>query len=264
MEIFRLFESTMANVQPGPSIKHLRRDQLLDNYEAAAKTLQTLIKAKESEITYRRDLIKMLEDSKAYHDAKLLQAKQEYQTAKSHIPENIDLKSNASKPASLNRSTTPPLPPPSQVPHQLTTTPSSVASSHSSSTPIGQSYAHPIPTTASQSSTKSSDSDFYAHDSDNTDQKRGSLDRRLSEFLKTFPNLTQTGLAPPSNLDQQQLQQHQHQSQQHQQHQFAKPTPGYYTQQPPIPTIPVLAAPPSIELLRFPPPFFPRNDRNAN
>lgn len=221
----------MANVQPGPSIKHLRRDQLLDNYEAAAKTLQTLIRAKESEIAYRKDLIKMLEDSKTYHDSRLLQAKQEYHTAKSHLPEGIDLKSK--------RSTTPPLPPP--LTSQPPPTPSSIASSgHSSET--NQIQAQPT----SQSSNKSSDSEMLAHGGDS----RGSLDRRLSEFLKTFP-----GMAPPSHSDQQQTQQQQ----------LTKPpTPGYYTQQPTMPAIQMLAAPPSIELLRFPPPFFPRNDRNTN
>jgi hypothetical protein len=250
MEIFRLFESTMANVQPGHSIKHLRRDQLLDNYEAAAKTLQTLIRAKESEIAYRKDLITMLEDSKIYHDNRLLQAKQEYQTAKSHIPENIDLKS---KSGSSKRSTTPPLPPPNTS--QAPTTPSSVASSHSSAG-HGSQYQQPTP----QSLNKSSDSEM--HGGDNHDQNRGSLDRRLSEFLKTFPNLTQTGMAPPSNMEQQQLQPP---IQPLQQQQLAKPTPGYYTQQTTIPPIQMLAAPPSIELLRYPPPFFPhRNDRNTN
>lgn len=259
MEIFRLFESTMADVQPGHNIKHLRRDQLLDNYEAAAKTLQTLIRAKESEIVYRKDLIKMLEDSKTYHDNRLLQAKQEYHTAKSHIPEGIDLKSISTKSNSVRRSTTPPLP------HSLPppVTPASSTSSQPSLTPANHFQSHPIAVLGrNPDSARSSDSDLHAPGSD-SDQSRGSLDRRLSEFLKTFPNLTQTGMAPPNNLDHNQLQ-HQQLQQQRQPQPLTKPTPGYYTQQPAMLPSQMLAAPPSIELLRYPPPFFPRNDRGTN
>lgn len=242
MEIFKLLESTMGSVQPGHSIRHLRRDQLLDNYEAAAKTLQTLIRAKESEITYRKDLIKMMEESKSYHDNRLLQAKQEYQTAKSHLPENFDIKSINVKSNSIERSTTPPLPPPSITNRQSTET-SNTISAYSASQVSATSSNNQF---ASQSSTRSgSELDVSMHGGDSHDQNRSSLDRRLSEFLKTFPNLTQTGIQPPPD--------------QHHQSQMApKPTPGYYTQQPPPPPPPSMiqmsAAPPSMELLRFPPP----------
>lgn len=205
----------MANVQ---STKHLRRDQLLDNYEAAASTLQTLIRAKETEISHRKDLIKMLEESKSFHDNRLQEAKQEYQTAKSHIPEGVDLKSvNA-------RSTTPPLPPP--VYQSTSTTPPLPTDT----TPMPAAFTVP-----SQTPTKSTEFDIPLP-SDNYNN-RSSLDRRLSEFMKTFPNLTQAGMAHPNSTD------------------ANKPTPGYYTQQPPLSTVP-----PSIDMLRFPPPKIPRRN----
>ena len=243
MDIFKLYESTMANIQPGHSIKHLRRDQLLDNYEAAAKTLQTLIRAKEGEISHKKDLIKMLEESKVYHDTRLQQAKHEYHTAKSHIPEGVDLKSISVKNQTIERSTTPPFPPPPSA-STITMTPMPVPTSAPPPVPLPVQVPAPAPTmipslstpansgqnaSASQSSMRSSDFDIPLP-SDNYDN-RSSLDRRLSEFLKTFPNLTQAGLAPTNNTD------------------ATKPSPGYYTHQAQIPT-----APPSMELLRFPPP----------
>lgn len=217
----------MANVQPGHSMKHLRRDQLLDNYETAAKTLQTLIRAKENELSHRRDLLKMIEESKIYHDSRLHQAKQEYQTAKSHIPEGLDLKAINVK---FERSTTPPMPPPPSTMTIITKPPTS--QTLPLQVPLPSSIS---PTQASHSVvTRGSEIDIPLP-SDNYNENRTSLDRRLSKFLKTFPNLNQAGgPATTANNDTATA---------------PKPTPGYYTQQPPLST-----APPSMELLRFPPP----------
>lgn len=229
MEIFKVYESTMANVQPGHSMKHLRRDQLLDNYETAAKTLQTLIRAKENEISHRKDLLKMIEESKTYHDSRMHQAKQEYQTAKSHIPEGLDLKAINVK---FERSTTPPMPPPSSTLTSITRPP-----------PASQTLPLQIPLPSSISPTQPPHSVIVTRSSeidiplpsDNYSENRSSLDRRLSEFLKTFPNLNQAG-GPATTGNNTTAD-------------VSKPTPGYYTQQPPLST-----APPSMELLRFPPP----------
>lgn len=219
MEIFKLFESTMANVQPGhPSTKDLRRDQILNNYVEATKTLNALIKAKESEISYRRDLIEMLEKSKAIYDNKLIQAKQTYQTAKKNAPESLG--ADSKKVPGLDTptiSTTPPLPP----------------SLNLQSETLAPTNTIPVTGTGTQSSQRSDDS-FDIPLPHETIENRSSLDRRLSEFLKTFPNLTQAGLSPSQNNN-------------------VRPLPGYYTQQLPPPP-PMAAAPPLMAMMRFPPP----------
>jgi len=274
MEIFKLFESTMADLQPGHNIKHLRRDQLLDNYEASAKTLETLVRAKENEIAYRKDLIKMLEESKSVYDSKLAQAKQDYQALKTNVPKAIDFKSiGRLDPSILNeRSTTPPMPPPPSPPaapkgSQPTTQtvspfqPPAISPSTSNnhhqflapnpappqpqmppmlntgqppgtsaiptliSNPTNQMHWTP---NSSQSSSRSVDMDISFPVPQDNHENRSSLDRRLSEFLKTFPNISQAGLVPPSNID------------------TTKPPPGYYTQQTP-------QAPPAPGLMHQPP-----------
>lgn len=227
MEIFKLFESTISNIQPGhPHTKDLRRDQLLDNYDEATKTLEALIKAKENEIAYRRDLISMLDKSKQIYDNKLIEANQAYQTAKKHAPSDLDLKITTRKPE--NSSATPPLsssstptpistnPPP--APNLLAAAPNSNSGSQTSSSLRSSDLDIPLP-------------------SDHIDG-RSSLDRRLSEFLKTFPNLTQAGLALAANNNN-----------------INKPMPGYYTQQaPPLPPPVSAEAPPLMAMMRFPPP----------
>lgn len=245
MEIFKIFESTVTDLKPGHvRTKDLRRDQLLDNYDEATKRLQTLIRAKENEITYRRDLLEMLEKSKTEFDNKLMQAKQAYQTAKKNAPpeSQSDARSASSKPkvgssggaasssnsnsnSTTSKSTTPPLPLPPMV------------SPSKPSMAVQQS-----PAGSQQSVSRNSDLDLpMAGDSV---ESRSSLDRRLSEFLKTFPNLTQAGLAPPTNNNND-----------------IKPSPGYYTQQPPPPPPPVAPiaaaanAAPLMAMMRFPPPL---------
>ena len=263
----------MADLQPGQNIKHLRRDQLLDNYEASAKTLQTLIRAKESEVAYRKDLIRMHEESKAIYDSKLAQSKQDYQTVKGNLPASIDIKAIARLDSSIlnERSTTPPMPPPPSPPAkmhksnqsessrtshmQAAAVPSSSSSSISNDNHHNQMLAPPLPihplmsanqppgtsTTqstnnqspvlwtpnSSHSSTRSSDFDNIPFPSQDNHENRTSLDRRLSEFLKTFPNISQPGLVPPTNID------------------TTKPPPGYYTQQNPQAMVP---PPPSLPL----------------
>lgn len=239
MEIFKLFESTIPHIQPGHlSTKDLRRDQLLDNYDEATKTLQALIKAKESELAYRRDLVEMLDKSKSTNDNKLKQAKQAYQTAKKYAPDSLDLKSpikiktestqanemsssaipiigsSMSRPTTSLSTTPPPLPFTSSTQHQpMMISPTGMKMEQSSQR--GSDLDIPLPTESIES--------------------RSSLDRRLSEFLKTFPNLTQAGLAQPSENN-------------------LIPLPGYYTQQQPQPPPITAAAPPMMAMMRFPPP----------
>lgn len=169
----------------------------------------------------------MLEESKSFHDSRLHEAKQEYQLAKSHIPDNVDLRSINAK---FERSTTPPLPPVSEKPvyqSVATTTPP---------LPPGPAPTFAAPFSIPAPPTKSSEFDIPLP-SDNYNN-RSSLDRRLSEFMKTFPNLTQAGMAPVNSADA-----------------IKPPAPGYYTQQPPPPPPPSMStAPPSMDLLRFPPP----------
>lgn len=230
MEIFKIFESTIANVQPGHhSTKDLRRDQLLDNYDEATKTLQTLIKAKENEIAYRRDLVEMLEKSKTIYDNKLVRVKQAYQTAKKHAPDTLDLKvpskraSNESSSSALTATTS-----------SNTTFFSSMAAASSAPIPtIVTTNSTPNAPSGSQNSSQQQQLMMKGHDLDiplpsESFESRSSLDRRLSEFLKTFPNLTQAGLAPA--------------------------LPGYYTQQPPPPPPPIAVTPPLMAMMRFPPP----------
>lgn len=141
-EIFKLLEASVANIHPGhSSLRELRRDQLLAQYDKAEKTLRSLIKAKEHEIAYRRSLIDMLEKFKP------------------------------------NKS--------------------------------------------------------------NDYETRTSLDRRLSEFLKTFPNLGQAGMSAGGDETQ-----------------IIEPMAGYYTQQHPQPSQIQTQAPPPpmMAMLRFPPP----------
>lgn len=220
MEIFKLFESTIANIEPGhPSNKHLRRDQLLDNYDDASKTLQTLIKAKENEIAYRRDLVVMLERSKTIYENKLKQANQAYETARKHAPDSLNIRELAKNTKS-----------------DLDTTTSSSSSSQSV-------FATPIITTPTLSATSSQPNSIVKGSPLDipspyeSNENRSSLDRRLSEFLKTFPNLNQADLSQSStnNSD-------------------VKPLPGYYTQQQPPPPPPIATAPPMMAMLRFPPP----------
>lgn len=217
MEIFKLFESTIANIEPGHhNNKHLRRDQLLDNYDAASKTLQTLIKAKENEIAYRRDLVVMLERSKTNYDNKLKQAMEAYEIAKKHAPDSLNIKELTKGTKSDLDTTT-----------SSTSSTQSVFATPSNTTPnLSNTGSQP-----NSSSTKNSDLDIPLPYESN--ENRSSLDRRLSEFLKTFPNLNQAGLASTSTNNND-----------------VKPLPGYYTQQPP----PIPAAPPMMAMLRFPPP----------
>lgn len=197
----------MVDMRSGhPNMKDLRRDQLLDNYDAAVETLRTLIKAKESEISYRTDLIEMLQKSKTVYDSKLEKVKQDYHNVKKQIPSNLDLTTSSN----TNKKAAPP-----EIKSESSSSLMNTSNSSSSSSP-------PPPTA---SSTASSDS-------------RTSLDRRLSEFLKTFPNLTQAGLAPTADND-------------------AKPLPGYYTQQQPAPAPMPMVAPPLMAMMRFPPPPIP-------
>lgn len=217
----------MPSIQPADmDMKDLRRDQLLDYYDDATKTLQTLIKAKESEIEYRRDLISMMEQSKTVYDTKLSKARQDYQLAKKSAPETLDLKGSSKRTSDTNMSgsTTPPLPPPT------------APTSHSSQINPQTNDSNPIPSISQQSSVKGSEFDLPMPAENN--ENRSSLDRRLSEFLKTFPNLTQAGLAPPTSND------------------VPKPMPGYYTQQlgPPAPPPPMAPGPPMMAMLRLPPP----------
>lgn len=290
----------MADLQPGQNIKHLRRDQLLDNYDANAKTLETLVKAKESEVTYRRDLIKMLEESKQAHEIRLAQIKQEYQLIKTNVPITIDIKTiGRLDPNIVNeRSTTPPMPPPlsppmvqlrdsktqpiqtalttstttatttmtTQIPlppisnnhHQLLGPPpipgiQPVSQLITSPPPPGSSSQHQMwtPGQANNSTTtqspynKSSELDlsFQPPPLDNQqNDNRGSLDRRLSEFLKSFPGISQAGVAPPSSID------------------TTKPPPGYYTQQTSQQQQPPATIPPPPHLINGPlPPMLPQN-----
>lgn len=284
MEIFKLFESTIANCEPGhPSNKDLRRSQLLDNYEEAIDTLKLLIKAKETEVSYRRDLVDMLDKSKLFYDNKLTQARQSYINAKKQAPESLDIKSLSSTNVIIKKSssdvisTTPPHPPPlqqqqpSSLQQQQSTTQLvgapvgiTITGTTTSTTPLTGTPSTPqtmISTpnnfssgsnasgrgplmSSSSSSQKSSTGGFNDSldiplPSSESQESRSSLDRRLSEFLKTFPNLTQAGLAPPVTNNN-----------------SVKPLPGYYTQQPPPPPPPpiVAATPPIMAMMRFPPP----------
>lgn len=246
-EIFKLLEATIANVHPGHiGNKDLRRDQLLVQYDEAEKTIQSLIKAKEHEITYRKDLIDMLDKCKIFYDTKMMRARHAYQAARKHASESLNLH---------RTTTTPPLPPPqnnSNKNNDLNTTNSSTGSSNIS-------ISYPIMTTQSIqqqrqpvlqqtlsgytmmpvteiSPQKSGDQMDMSMASDNF-ESRSSLDRRLSEFLKTFPNLAQPGIANTSGDSSD-----------------VKPLPGYYTQQPTSQMPGLNPAPPMMAMLRFPPP----------
>lgn len=234
MEIFKLFEATVTRVQPGhPSLKDLRHDQLLDRYNEAEAALQTLIRAKEHEIAYRSDLIEMIEKCKQHHERKLIKARQAYQNAKKQAPDSLD----------VIRSSTPPSPPPSQLSNSRTeyntisniTTHSDLPASQPGTIPQSvNSFSVESSGSSSQSPHKFSELDIPIP-SDNY-ENRSSLDRRLSEFLKTFPNLAQSGLAAPGA-----------------ENSSVKPMPGYYTQQQPIPQM-TGPTPPVMAMLRFPPP----------
>lgn len=228
MEIFKLFEATVANVQPGhSSLKDLRRDQIISQYNEAEKTLQTLIRAKEHEIAYRCDLIDMLERCKQYHDLRMSKARQAYLMAKKHAPDSLD----------IHRSTTPPMSPPLTTNDLNFSTPSSTSQTPSISQTSSVSLAPStnLPIAGSQSIHKPFELDIPLPN-DNF-ENRSSLDRRLSEFLKTFPNMAQSGMTVPGAENN------------------VKPLPGYYTQQPP-PQQPQIAGPtpPMMAMLRFPPP----------
>lgn len=221
MEIFKLLESTIPNVQPGhPRTKDLRRDQLLDKYDEAILSLQTLIKAKESEIVYKRDLIDVLDKCKSKCDNKMISATQNYQLAKKHAPESL-LKEISSKRSAESQSSTSST---TAVPTSANATPSGLNLTPASSHQQQQQ-------TVQQLKNSELDIPLPSESMDN----RSSLDRRLSEFLKTFPNLTQAGLATPTSNNNN-----------------IKPMPGYYTQQPPPP--PISSAPPLMAMMRFPPP----------
>lgn len=221
MDIFKLYESTIAKLEPAhPNSKDLRRDQLLDNYDEVTKTLQALIKAKENEIAYRQDLVNMLEKSKTIYDNKLIEANQAYQTAKKHAPNDMDLKITPEK----------------NPENSIVTSSLSTPSSTSTPTPSMITNNPPISNPGSQTSSSQKSSDLDIPLPSETIESRSSLDRRLSEFLKTFPNLTQAGLAPVSSNNN------------------IKPLPGYYTQQAPPPQPISAAAPPLMAMMRFPPP----------
>lgn len=223
MDVFKLYESTIASLEPGhPSTKDLRRDQLLDNYDEVTKTLQALIKAKENEIAYRQDLLNMLEKSKDIYDNKLIKANQAYQIAKKHAPNDMDLKISPDK-KSENSIVTPSISTSSTAPTPTTTT-------------INNNITPTISNPGSQTSASQKSSDLDIPLPSESIESRSSLDRRLSEFLKTFPNLTQAGLAPASSNND------------------IKPLPGYYTQQAPPPPPISAAAPPLMAMMRFPPP----------
>lgn len=234
MEIFKLFESTISHVQlDHMSSKDLRRDQILDNYNEATKTLQTLIKAKESEIAYRRDLVEMLEKSKTIHDNKLSQAKQAYQVAKKHAPDSLDLKplpkikieptqpmdesltpniastipilSGIYTPAATSTSALPNIAPPPLPFTASIPPPQAFTSSIPPPLPFTSMQQHqPQPMLISLPGLNSNPNSQTSPDLDiplpnESVESRSSLDRRLSEFFKTYPNLTQTGLANTYN-----------------------------------------------------------------
>jgi hypothetical protein len=223
MNVFKLYESTIASLEPGhPSTKDLRRDQLLDNCDEVTKTLQALIKAKENEIAYRQGLLDMLEKSKEIYDNKLMKANQAYQIAKKHAPNDMDLKISSEK----------------KLENSITTPSISLASTTSTPTTtlINNNVNPTISNSGSQISSSQKSSDLDIPLPSESIESRSSLDRRLSEFLKTFPNLTQAGLAPVSSNNN------------------IKPLPGYYTQQAPPPPPISAAAPPLMAMMRFPPP----------
>lgn len=209
MEIFKLFEATIPEEQSenNSSTKDLRREQLIDIYDKTTRSLHTLIQAKENELAYRRDLVEMIEKSRQYYDAKLIEAKKNYQTAK----KNLSGQEDVDKATTANTSSTP--------------SPSSL-----NTNPVVGSFVTPA---SQQSSSRSSDQFDLCPPTEMTDN-RSSLDRRLTELMTAFPNLSQAG----SNTEN-------------------KPSPGYYTQQQMIPPPPVqipTSAPPLAAMMRFPPP----------
>lgn len=259
----------MLQVQPPghPQTKNLRRDQLVDRYDESIRTLQGLIKAKENEIAYRRSLVDMMEKSKIVYDSRLMKARQTYINLKKQVPDIIDLKNVFGSTSQNNdhplRSTTPPIPPNMLTDHlhkpptsaaaatssTITTTPSTPSNTPSMApgllNNLNNNFPAPQQSTSSQKASLMNDSELGAFsqpaDTNSSQETRSSLDRRLSEFLKTFPNLTQAGMASPQNSNPN-----------------IKPMPGYYTQHqtpPPPPAAPLVAAtPPIMAMMRFPPP----------
>lgn len=157
-EIFKVFEAsstTLKKLKNGfpNNFRNQSRNQIIEHYDEAMRTLQTLIRAKENDILYRKDLISMLERSKIVYDDKSLQSKAAFNNAKRVAPKDSKV----------------------QIPNS--------ASNSSNAAPL-----------LLNTSSRNKDHDleiplpFYNQGS------RTSLDRRLSEFLKTFPNHTQTGM----------------------------------------------------------------------
>lgn len=175
-EIFRAFEASSSVLKKLHTDKPGQQPQSKLAYEdkvVAVQALLALIKAKETEIAYRKQLILMLQKSKITFEDELQQAKTNY--------------------ASLKRLT----------PQQSTQNPSGTGNTEEQA------------------------------------QSQGSLDRRLSEFLKTFPNLSQTGQDNSRSGDQPQ--------------QIPPMQPGYYTQHPP-PMLTSLPAPSIMAMMSVPPP----------
>lgn len=232
MDIFKLFESTVPEIQLDHNeAKDLRRDQLLDNYDAAVKALQCLIKAKENEIAYRRALVEMLEQSKAYYDKKSCDT---LENVGKYIPDQTLTLDKRSETPQSNQSTTPKS---SGNTPAAPTTPSTIVSSQSGDHRSSASNYQPA---------KNSDLDLSIHQPAAPD--RTSLDNRLTEFLKTYPILSQAGISGPatSTTDNNMINNSNN----------VRPSPGYYTQQPPPPPPPssMTAAPPLMAMMRYPPP----------
>lgn len=244
MDVFKLFESTVPEIQLDyAEAKDLRRDQLLDNYDAAVKALQSLIKAKENEIAYRRALVEMLEQSKAYLEKKK-QAPQQSIGGGEQSPDSIG-QYNPEDIFPASKSNTPQ--------SNLSTTPIS-----SGTTPAGPTTPNTLLVSANdhiRSSTSTAQYQPSLVKSGDLDlpttippPDRTSLDNRLSEFLKTYPILSQAGLTAPqtSTADNNQL---------INSNNDMRPSPGYYTPQHPQPTGGTITNPPPLmAMMRFPPP----------
>lgn len=231
MDVFKLFESTAPELQDDyTDAKDLRRDQLLDNYDAAVKALQCLIKAKENEVAYRRSLLEMLDQSKNYHDKKLAKAKEALSSVKDYIPDEQKSETPVSLSTTpISSGTTPAAP---TTPGVVTSQSGDKISPISSYRPPGTAAKHP-------------NSDLPIPGP--TD--RTSLDNRLTEFLKAYPILSQAGLAAPTSSTDSNTMNNSNSA-------SVRPSPGYYTQQPPPPPPPnsITAAPPLMAMMRFPPP----------
>lgn len=227
--------------------------KLISDYDDAIETLQSFIKAQEKERAFRKDLLENLGKAKIYHDAKRAEAKivhdayRKYSTKLTAVRTKVQelLKASVNDDRSNSKET--------------------------SITTFNSDLSIPLPEQKNMLDDKA--------------QPATSLDKRLSELLKTLPSLSQLctsnqdtnqqSVRQDQNRQQQQQQHHQqHQQQQHQQ-QHQQPywyaqgdtnqnSGGYYNpsnylnapqQKPPIlPPNLSIPPPPMMAMLGYPPP----------